>query len=93
METNGTNITTKRNVPLRLCGWTVAIAAVLMIPYLSNAPWTGSDFVFAGIVLFICATTYELVTKNMTSLKDRAYIAAAVFFFIFLVIGWAASGP
>lgn len=83
----------QRNVIKRLGVWAVVVAAVLMIPLLTNAPWTGSDFVFAGIVLSACATVYELATKNMSDFKQRAAVAAAVLFFIFLVMGWAAAGP
>lgn len=90
---NTKDIKAKRNVPLRLCIWAVVIAGVLLIPYLANAPWTGSDFVFAAIVLSGCAIAYELITRNMTQAKDRALVGASVLFFIFLVIGWAASGP
>lgn len=56
-------------------------------------PWTGSDFVFAGAVLFGCAITYELATKNMSSLKHKATVGLAVLFFVFMVMGWAAAGP
>jgi hypothetical protein len=82
-----------RNLPQRLIVWALAITAVLLIPYLTKAPWTGSDYVFAGIVLSACAGVYELATKNMSHLKHRLVIGLAILFFIFLVIGWAASGP
>lgn len=74
-------------------GWTVAIAAILLIPLLTKAPWTVGDFVFAGVGLFGCATAYELATRNTNSKARRIAVAAAILVFIFLVIGWAATGP
>lgn len=93
METKVTNSIAPRNVAKRLPIWMLVIAGVLIIPLVTNAPWTGSDFVFAGVVLFACAAVYEFAARNMSDIKHRAVIAAGVFFFIFMVIGWAASGP
>jgi hypothetical protein len=84
---------TQRNVLQRMAVWVALIAAVLLVPFVTKAPWTGSDYIFAGTVLLVCATVYELATKNLSSLKHRLVIGAAILFFIFLVIGWAASGP
>lgn len=93
METQETITTKQRNVPLRLTIWAVVVAAILSIPFLANAPWTSSDFIFAGIVLFGCATTYELVTRNMKDAMQRVIVGVAVLFFIVLVLAWAAAGP
>ena len=93
MAAKETSTFTQRNIAKRLSMWAVVVVAVLMIPFLTNAPWTGSDFVFAAIVLSVCATMYELVTRNMSNGKYRVIVGAGVLFFIFLVIGWAASGP
>lgn len=84
---------TQRNIAKRLSMWAIVVAAILPIPLLANAPWTAGDFVFAAVVLSACATVYELATKNMNNAKRRAAVGAAVLFFIFLVIGWAAAGP
>jgi hypothetical protein len=93
MATKTTNAVTPRNIPKRLGVWALVIAAVLMIPLATNAPWTGSDFVFGAVVLFILATVYELVTRNMSDYKHRAAVGAAVLLVIALIIGWAATGP
>jgi len=77
----------------RLCIWATVVALVLMIPLLTNAPWTGSDYIFAGIVLSICATVYVFATRNSNNVKRKAVVGAGVLFFIFLVMGWAATGP
>lgn len=93
METKVTTTTTQRNIPKRLSVWAMIVVAILMIPLLTKAPWTGSDYVFAGIVLSLCAITYEMITRNMSNPKQRAAVGTGVLFFIFMVIGWAASGP
>lgn len=93
METKEVITTPKRNIPKRITIWAGVVTAILMIPLITNAPWTGSDFIFAGIILLMCATVYELSTKNMSNVKHRASVAAGVILFIFLVMGWAASGP
>lgn len=82
-----------RNIIKRLSVWAVVVVAILMIPFVANAPWTGSDFVFAGVVLFVLATIYELATRNMTNPKHRAIVAAIVLFMLVLVQAWAAAGP
>jgi hypothetical protein len=71
--------------------WAVVVAAVLMIPLLAKAPWTGSDFVFAGVVLFGLAIAYELITKNMTNPKHRIAVGVGAFFVIVLIQAWAAA--
>jgi predicted PurR-regulated permease PerM len=93
MEAREANMSTQRSMAKRLAVWMIVVVAILMIPLLANAPWTFGDFVFAGIVLSACAAVYEYATRNMSSVKQRAAVAAAVLFFIFLVIGWAATGP
>ena len=82
-----------RNIRKRLIGWVLIVGTLLLIPLVANAPWTFGDFVFAGIVLFGCAATYEYVTRNMNDKWHRIAVAIAILFFIFLVIGWAAAGP
>jgi 4-hydroxybenzoate polyprenyltransferase len=73
--------------------WAVVISGVLMIPFLTNAPWTKGDYIFAGIVLSALATIYELVTKKMRSTKQKLVVAAILLGVIVLIIGWAATGP
>ena len=93
METKATNTTIQRNIAPRLSVWAVVVAAILTIPLLANAPWTVGDFISAAVVLSVCAIVYELATRNINDAKHRAAVGAAVLFFIFLVIGWAAAGP
>lgn len=77
----------------RLGIWALVVAAILAIPLVLRMPWTGSDFIFAGVVLFACAAVYEFLTRNMKTNASKIAIAIAILFFIFLVIGWAAMGP
>lgn len=93
MNTKNTNIIMQRNIKKRLRMWAIVVAAVLMIPFLAKAPWTVGDFVFAGVVLFSCATVYEFTTRNMSNKMHRIAVGLAVLAFIALVIAWAAAGP
>ena len=83
----------KRNIAKRLSVWAIVVALILMIPHVFNAPWTGRDFVFSGIVLFGAATFYELATKNTNSLKYSFTVGLVVLMGLVLVMGWAAAGP
>lgn len=73
--------------------WAVAVAGILLIPFLSKAPWTASDFVFAAAGLFGFATLYELVTRNMNNRTHRIAVGIAIVLAILMVIAWAATGP
>lgn len=81
------------NIVKRLSMWTAVVAAVLMIPFVTKMPWTGSDYFFAGVVLFACAAAYVFATQNMSDINHRLTVGVAVLLFIFMVIGWAATGP
>ena len=82
----------ERNITKRLSAWTAVVAVILMIPLLANFPWTGSDFVFAGVALFGAASVYELVTKNVTDPNRRLAIGAIVLITLALIWGMAATG-
>jgi hypothetical protein len=83
---------TKRNSTKRLSIWACVVAAILMIPYVAKFPWTGSDFVFAGVVLFGCASVYELTTRNMKDRNDRIMVAIAVLTVLIFIWGLAVTG-
>ena len=93
MNNQSINTAPQDNVMKRLGYGVVAVAAVLMIPFLTNMPWTGFDYIFAGMVLSACAIIYVLATQHMRAVSHRVAVAAGILLFIFLVIGWAASGP
>lgn len=77
----------------RMSIWALVIAVILMIPVMGNAPWTSGDFIFAGIVLFLCAFVFEFLTRSMKNTSSKIAVGIAIIFFIILVIGWAATGP
>jgi hypothetical protein len=93
MQTNAASSNSKANTLKRLALWEVVVVLILLIPFLSNAPWTGSDYVFAGIVLTLCATVYVYTTQDSNNAKRKLAVGAGVLIFICAVIGWAASGP
>ena len=51
----------------------VVTALILLVPFLTGAPWTVSDFVAAGVLLFGTGLTFELVARNA---RNNAYRAA-----------------
>lgn len=83
----------KKNIKKRLSIWAIVIAGILMIPFLTQAPWTKGDFIFAGAVLFTLATIYEVTTRNMKNVKSKLIVAAVLLGVIVLILGWAATGP
>ena len=56
---------------------------VLLIPlvamqYTEEVNWTGSDFVFMGILLFGSGLVYELITRNMDSRQNKVLVGIIV---------------
>ena len=84
--------TSVRNTPKRLAIWAAIVAAILMIPLLAKFPWTGSDFIFAGVMLFGSATVYEFATRNMKNSTHRVLVALAVLLVLGFIWGLAATG-
>lgn len=86
------NTIKSRNIKKRLATWAGVVAAILMIPFLTKAPWTGTDYTFGGVVLFGCATLYELATLNMKDKKHRIITGLAVLAIVIFIWGLAVSG-
>lgn len=58
---------------------------ILLVPLLGNWPWTLSDFVVMGTLLFGTGLVYELVTK----LVGKKYqVAIGVVLVIALILTW-----
>lgn len=72
--------------------WAIIVAAVLLIPLVTKAPWTGSDFVFGAILLFGSATVYELATRNMSNKNHRIAVSIAVLAVLAFIWVAAATG-
>ena len=81
--------TKQKNIIKRLSYWALIVVAILLIPYIGGFPWTISDFIFAGVVLYGCAAFYELLTRNMANKTHRMTVGAAVALIILLIWGWA----
>lgn len=53
-----------------IAGWGLA-ALLLLLPWVANAPWTGSDFVIAGVMLGTLGLGIEFAARNSGSLPYR----------------------
>ena len=89
MQSKSTTIT--RNTMKRLSIWALVVIGILLIPYMANFPWSVSDFVFAGGVLFGAATLYEITTMKIHNQNHRIAVGAAVLLVVFLIWGWAVA--
>jgi hypothetical protein len=80
-----------QNLTKRLGIWAAIVACLLMVPlvamrFTSEVNWTGSDFVFAAVVLFGTALAYEIVSRKS---GHRAYrIAVAIGVVTALLLVW-----
>ena len=59
-------------IPWRIVGWGTA-ALLLVLPLLTKAPWTPSDYVFAGVLLGGVGLAFELAVRK----GDAPYRMAA----------------
>lgn len=77
----------------RLTIWAVVVAGILLIPFVTRAPWSAADYIFAGVVLFGAATIFEFVTKNIKEKMYKIAVGIAVLFVLMLIWAWAVAGP
>lgn len=75
----------------RLRIWAIAVAGVLMVPLLANAPWTGSDFVFAGVGLFGSAALYEFLADKVSNRNGRIIVGIAMATLVLAMWAWAVA--
>ena len=61
----------------RIARWGIA-AALLLVPLVAQFPWTGSDYVVMGILLFGSVGLYEAIARARESLVYRAAAGVAV---------------
>lgn len=83
---------TKININKRLSIWAVIVSVVLMIPFVTKAPWTKGDYIFAGLVLMVLVAIYEFLTRNKSK-KHRFAVGLGFLIIVALILGWAATGP
>ena len=67
----------RRLSPWRILGWSTA-GLLLLVPWLANAPWTASDYVFAGVMFGSVGLAFELVVRKSSILAYRLAAATAV---------------
>jgi hypothetical protein len=67
-----------RNTYRSVVGVALATALILLIPLLANWPWTLSDFVIAGVVIFGTGLTYVLVARKAGNVAYRAAVGVAL---------------
>ena len=65
----------RRGISWRIIGWGTA-ALLLLIPFIANAPWTVSDFVFAGVLIGGVGLAFEFIVRRSGS---RTYRFGAAF--------------
>ena len=58
--------------------WAMIVAAVLIIPFLGHWPWSITDYIVGGVLLFGAATAFELLTRKTATTKQRLIIGAGV---------------
>ncbi len=80
MTANDMSQRTTRN--LRVAGWSLA-AALLALPavamqFSGEVAWTGSDFVFAGVVFAFVGGLFELAARASANIAYRAAVVIAV---------------
>ena len=63
------------------------IIPLIAMPFSDEVDWTGSDFIIAGLLLFVAAFAIEVVLRLFTKKRNQVAIIA-VLIYVFLSI-WA----
>lgn len=61
----------------RIAAWSAA-ALLLLLPLLAGAPWTLSDFVFAGVLILGVGIAFELAVRKTGDAAYRAGVGVAL---------------
>ena len=61
----------------RLAGWGMALA-LLALPWIAGAPWTGFDYIFAAVMFALVGGAIELFFRMSSNLAYRAGAGLAV---------------
>jgi hypothetical protein len=61
----------------RIAGWGIA-GLLLLVPLAGNFPWTGSDYVFAAVMIGGTGLLFELVIRKSSNPVYRAGVGAAL---------------
>jgi hypothetical protein len=57
-------------IPWRIVGWGTA-ALLLLLPWVANAPWTASDYVFMAVLFGSVGLAFEFIVRKSGSLAYR----------------------
>lgn len=71
--------------------WAIVVALILSIPFITKAPWTLFDYIFAGIVLYSLSALYTLAAHKTKKTAYRLLTAAALLSVLVLIWGWAVA--
>ena len=66
-----------RGFPWRTIGWGTA-AFLLLLPLVTGAPWTLSDYIFVGVIFAIVGGIIELTVRKSASFAYRAGVVVAL---------------
>ena len=71
----------------RLIGIVLTVGILLLIPLIAKFPWSGEDFVIAGILLLGTGLLCEFVLRKVNSKGSEIALCVAILIGLFLV--WA----
>ena len=69
----------------RLTGILATAALLLLIPFLTDAPWSLFDFILAGVVLFGAGLAFELILRTVKKFEHRIALSAVALAALLLV--------
>jgi hypothetical protein len=84
MAKDAVNDGAHRGIPWRILGWSTA-ALLLLLPWVTGAPWTGSDYVLAAVLFGSVGLGFELIVRKSGDLSYR-FGAALMVIAAFLTI-------
>lgn len=71
--------------------WAIVVALILFVPFITKAPWTLLDYVFAGIVLYSLFMIYTIATHKTKKTIYRALTAVVLLTVLILIWAWAVA--
>ena len=67
----------RRGLPWRIVGWGLA-ALLLLLPLVTNAPWTLSDYIFMAVLFGFVGGLFELTVRMSRNYAYRAGVGFAL---------------
>lgn len=83
---------TKRLLVFALLTGVLLLIPLIAMQFTTEVNWTGSDFLFAGALLFGSGLVYEFATRHVTNSRTRAIIAVIVLAILAFIWVGAATG-